>query len=265
MAGMRVTHLDCGHMRPPFLQALPANVFLVDPGAGSALVLVDTGFGLLDARDPGYRIGPIRHLLRPEFNDANTAIGHLERLGHSADEVGHIVLTHLDVDHAGGLADFPNATVHTTADEHAAAISDPDFRDKTRYRPGQFAHGPRWNLHAGPGDPWREGLTGHEVLPGITLVPMPGHSRGHAAVAVQTSDAGLLVHAGDAVFDARSFADRAADGSELTSNRLLRAFEQIAGRDRAAIARNHESLRRLHASEGVTVINAHDARSVPQA
>ena len=32
-------------------------------------------------------------------------------------DAGTIVLTHLDLDHAGGLADFPQATVHVSATE----------------------------------------------------------------------------------------------------------------------------------------------------
>ena len=42
-------------------------------------------------------------------------------LGFSPDDVRHIVLTHLDFDHAGGIEDFPNARVHVLAREREAA------------------------------------------------------------------------------------------------------------------------------------------------
>ncbi len=45
----------------------------------------------------------------------------------------HIVLTHLDVDHAGGLPDFPDARVHVFAREHETML-DPPRRERRRYR-----------------------------------------------------------------------------------------------------------------------------------
>ena len=243
-------------MNPPFLSGLVAHVLLVEHPQG--LVLVDTGFGRADHRDPS-RLGAARLLLRAERDDAVTAAGAIEALGHSVDDVTDIVLTHLDLDHAGGLADFPGARVHTTATEHAAALPKPSVRDRSRYRTAQFDHGVRWEIHDGPGDGWRDDLTGIEVLPGITMVPMPGHTRGHTAVAVD-SDHGLLVHAGDAVFDASVYTDVAPDGAPLSPIRLLRTFEKIMAADRRRIAGNHEALGRLHGTEGVTVFPAHDRR-----
>lgn len=255
---MRVGHLNCGTFGPPFVGEIVCHVLLVETGDG--LVLVDTGLGLDDYADPKGRMGPVRKLLRAQSGTEATALRQIEAMGHSAADVSHIVLTHLDFDHMGGLSDFPDAAVHTTADEHAAAITSPDFLDKRRYRPAQWAHGPAWQIHGGRGDEWKDGLTGHEVLPGITLVPMPGHSRGHAAVAVDAGDRGLLVHAGDAVFDASSYADVSPSGAPLAKVGMLRTFEKAVGRDRAAIKRNHVSLRLLNDTDGITVLPAHDKR-----
>jgi len=71
---------------------------------------------------------------------------------------------------------------------------------------------------------------------------------------------GLLVHAGDAAFDASSYTDVSPSGAPLATVGLLRVFEKVVGRDRAAIARNHQTLRSLNDTEGVTVVNAHDRR-----
>ncbi len=255
---MRVHHLSCGTFSPPLTGTIVCHILLCESDDG--LVLVDTGLGLADYADPKERMGPARHLLNLVSTPAASAVLQLQALGFDAADVGHIVVTHLDFDHIGGLSDFPAATVHTTADEHAAAITSPDVLDRRRYRPAQWAHGPSWQLHGGRGDDWKAGLTGHEVLPGITLVPMPGHSRGHAAVAVDAGERGLIVHAGDAVFDASSYADTTPSGRPLTPMRKLRAFEQAVGRDRAAIARNHLTLRHLNGTDGVTVVPAHDPR-----
>jgi hypothetical protein len=47
-------------------------------------------------------------------------------------------------DHASGIADFPWATVHVHASEQQAALTPQTPREQARYRPRQWAHGPRW-------------------------------------------------------------------------------------------------------------------------
>lgn len=253
---MKVHHLNCGSMDSPGAPVV-CHVLLVETDDG--LVLVDSGFGLQDCLNPG-RIGFSRHLLRPRFDVEETAARQVERLGFRRDDVRHVITTHFDIDHIGGIADFPGATVHTTADEHDWAVVHPDFVSKQRYAQKQWAHGPTFATHAGPGDVWKHGLTGIEVLPGITYVPMPGHTRGHAAVAVDAGERGLLVHAGDAVFDASSYASTSPSGAPLTKIRRIRAFEKAMADDRKKIAGNHAALRRLNDEDGITVLNAHDKR-----
>lgn len=228
---MSIRHLDCAGILPRVANPLVFHVLVVETTRG--LALVDTGFG-----------GAGRTAKR--------------LLGTDAAEVRDIVLTHLDFDHIGGLPDFPAATVHTTAAEHAAAITAPDVYERVRYRRGPFAHGPHWRLYDGPGEAWREGLTAFPVdgLDEIALIPMPGHTRGHAAVGVVDGDA-LVVHAGDASFDGSSY--RPSMGRSLT----LRAIEQGAARDRRSIVGNHRLLADLDARAGVSVINAHDPRLMP--
>lgn len=258
---MKVHHINGAIMTPPVVGRIVAHVLLVEHPTG--LVLVDAGFGRADQADRS-RIGPMRALLRPSHEDADTAAAAVERLGHRPEDVTDVVLTHLDLDHAGGIADFPGARVHTTAAEHRAALPRPRGRDALRYRPAQLLHDARWEIHQGPGDPWSEPasgvrLSGIEVLPGITMLPTHGHTRGHTAVAVQ-SDRGLLVHAGDAVFDGSVLTDVDPAGRRMRPLRVLRAFEQVIAHDRSRIAGNHAALRHLHTSGEAVVIPAHDPR-----
>ncbi|WP_229054547.1 MBL fold metallo-hydrolase [Aeromicrobium sp. Leaf350] len=248
---MRVHHLVAGRMSPPLGPAVICHVLLVEHPEG--LTLVDSGLGRADLADPK-RLGPARHLLRPQ--QGVTAIDAVEAAGFDAADVAHVVLTHLDFDHVGGALDFPQATWHTTAAEWSAATTDIKGIEKSRYRQAHLGGSPVVQAHPGEGDPWRHGLSAIEVLDGISLVPMIGHTRGHAAVTVE-GESGLVVHAGDAVFDASHY------DPTLAKIGILRAFEKTVVRIPKRLKGNHAALATLHADPDVTVVNAHDERAYP--
>jgi glyoxylase-like metal-dependent hydrolase (beta-lactamase superfamily II) len=95
------------------------------------------------------------------------------------------------------------------------------------------------------------------VLPGVDpellMVPTPGHSRGHAAVAVST-DAGWLVHCGDAYFHRDEM-----DPKTPHCPAGLRFFQNRVEVDKAARIGNQARLRELGKDKDVTLFSAHDA------
>jgi glyoxylase-like metal-dependent hydrolase (beta-lactamase superfamily II) len=210
---VRVHHLDCGALHPPFgglvsgsgpLFArghMVCHCLLVETDRG--LVLIDSGIGLEDIARPVERLGrTMLSMLGVKLDPEITAARQIERLGFDRRDVRHIVLTHLDLDHAGGLSDFPEAKVHVARTEYDAAVHPTHLRDRQRYRPQQWAHGPDWARYDTRGERWNgfECVRDLEGLPPeLLLVPLVGHSRGHSAVAVDTGK-GWLLHAGDAYF-----------------------------------------------------------------
>lgn len=226
---MKIHYLNCGTMHPrgatlvmPYFAAVPSICLLVETDVG--LVMVDSGIGLADTADP-HRLGHANLLLHASRDPQGTAIVQLERMGRQPDEVKHIVCTHLDRDHAGGLSDFPQARVHVWRTEWEAAMHPPSFAEKDRYRPAHFAHGPDWELYEGLSDePWF-GLDCVRDLPGLgnrfILVPLPGHTRGHCGVALETGE-GWLLHCGDACYSAAELDPQA----QLPLG--LRVFRRIA-------------------------------------
>jgi glyoxylase-like metal-dependent hydrolase (beta-lactamase superfamily II) len=279
---VRIHHLNCGTMCPPIGRLvrgeggllsrgrLICHCLLIETSAG--LVLVDTGIGLADLQHPDERLGRgFLSIVRPALDPKETAIHQVEQLGLSPSDVRHIVLTHLDLDHAGGLTDFPEATVHVYRPEHDAAMARATLRERERYHPAQWAHAPRFRLYDGSGERWFgfERVSKLEgIPPEILIVPVTGHSRGHAAIAVRIPPraaaddapwsqrgAEWLLHAGDAYFHRGEM-----DPNRRTCPLGLELFQRAVAIDDAARRANQERLRELARREAgvVRVFCAHD-------
>lgn len=225
-----------------------------------SLVLVDTGFGLRDVAQPRTRLsGFFLTLLSPALREEMTAIRQIERLGFSARDVRHIVLTHLDFDHAGGLDDFPEAAVHMMASERDDALQQKTWLDRQRYRPQQWSDRSRWQVYdSAGGERWFgfnsvRGLAG--LPPELLLVPLPGHTFGHAGVAVKPDGGAWMLQAGDAYFYHREM-----DPVAPWCTPGLRMYQTVMEKDRWQRLHNQHrlrDLRRRHAAE-VHIFCAHD-------
>jgi glyoxylase-like metal-dependent hydrolase (beta-lactamase superfamily II) len=145
----------------------------------AGLVLFDTGLGFADAETEAH--------YQPRRRPLDTA---LRSAGIAMDEVRWIVNCHLHFDHCGGnplLAGRP-IVVQTAELEgaHEPGYTVPDLVD--------FA-GASYEVIDGE----------VELLPGLWVVPTPGHTDGHQSVAVRCDD-GTVVLAGQAHDTATEFA-----------------------------------------------------------
>jgi glyoxylase-like metal-dependent hydrolase (beta-lactamase superfamily II) len=195
---MTIHHLNCGSLNPIFPKAL-AIIYCLLIETNQGLILVDTGFGLKDYLQPSKRMRFFLYFMGVRCKVEETAAHRVAALGYAAEDVRHIVLTHLHFDHAGGLRDFPHADVHVYRPEYEAAMN-PRGLMEFAYDPSQWAHGPKWSLHDRIDEDWY-GFNGIRVLDGLVpevlLVPLTGHTRGHCGVAIETPE-GWLFHCGDA-------------------------------------------------------------------
>ena len=152
-------------------------------------VLIDTGLGnKLTAKEKGiFRV-------RAEWN---LVVG-LARLGLSRESISHVILTHGDFDHAGGVTmpgetgglelTFPAATHYIQRREWEDVLA-PNQRSADAYWPENFAglvEGK--NLHLVDGE--------EEIMPGVRLARTGGHTRGHQAVWLESGGEAAL-HLGD--------------------------------------------------------------------
>jgi glyoxylase-like metal-dependent hydrolase (beta-lactamase superfamily II) len=231
---------------------LVARCVLIEDASG--LILIDTGFGSRDVAHPA-RLGPARFVIAPRLDPAETAVAQIRALGYEPGDVRHILVTHLDLDHAGGLADFPDAEVHLHSVELGVVRRRP-LAARLRYRFGQWDHGPRWVDHAEPGEPWY-GFERVKLIDGldveIAMIPLFGHTAGHSGYAVRSGERWLL-HAGDAYLRQEEVASPAPPRRALGVYHALNSDDRNRRRENAerlaALAREHQ--------DDVTVFCSHD-------
>jgi glyoxylase-like metal-dependent hydrolase (beta-lactamase superfamily II) len=260
---MRIHHLNCATMCPVAfgllgLREMVCHCLLVETPS-SGLVLVDTGFGTGDVTDPSHLGRAFGGLVRPKLDITETAIRQVEALGYAASDVRHILPTHLDLDHAGGLPDFPKAKVHIYRPELDAATARATWKEKERYKARHVAHGPDWQPYELAGETWNGFECVRDLVglpPEVLLVPTVGHTRGHVAVAVQSST-GWLLHAGDAYFHHRQM-----DPERPSCPVPLAIFQSTMAIDDVARRRSSERLRLLARDTKVTVFSAHDVNEL---
>jgi glyoxylase-like metal-dependent hydrolase (beta-lactamase superfamily II) len=223
---IKIHHINCGALHKPPRPRVGCHCLLLEGERG--LALVDAGIGLLDVERPVERIGQAAmDMAGFQFAEAETAVRRIEALGFHREDVKDVILSHGDHDHVGGLADFPEATVHV-AEEELANIA----KGSWRYAPAQFAHNPRWKTCA----PSTRQFYGLEARPvalengaDALLVPLFGHTRGHCGVAVRRDDHWafyvgdayyLRVELGDGEHPVSLLAEQAADDNKARRESL---------------------------------------------
>jgi hypothetical protein len=183
---LRIHHLNCGSLCPrggklfggaggPLSPApMCCHCLLIEGDDG--LILVDSGLGVEDVNEPR-RLGFLFNaMVRPRLDVAETALRQVADMGFRPRDVRHIVPTHLDLDHAGGICDFPDAAVHVFADELRAASQRSTFGEQNRYRKAQIAAVKKWAAVEEAGETWF-GFSAVRAIPGmrdeVLLVPLP--------------------------------------------------------------------------------------------
>lgn len=111
-----IYHLNCVKIVSPINDNVCGHCLLLREN--NKLILIDTGIGFLDTLHPAERIGqPLIDIVGYRFEQERTALRQIEKLGLDPGDITDCIISHLDNDHIGGLADFPNATVHVGLEE----------------------------------------------------------------------------------------------------------------------------------------------------
>jgi putative intracellular protease/amidase len=182
-----------------------------------------------------------------------TAVRQLERMGFDSAAVSDIIISHLDVDHAGGLRDFPNATVHLAAEELANLEA-----KNPRYLFNQFEHRPKWKPYVNSNGSWFALEARSLQLPfkaAVKLVFLPGHTRGHSGIAIEQSNGKWFLHAADTYYRRVEL---------LTDDQPVSALSSHTADDNNARIDSIAKLRRLvREHDEVAFCSTHDVLELP--
>ena len=142
-------------------ERLPVYVHVIDhPGAR---VLVDTGLTEL----------------RPEVADMEPRLFPLSEAAIDLAGIDIVVNTHLHYDHCGGNHLFAGRPIYVQRQELEDALTQDDYTIR------EWVEAPGVSYEPVDGE--------HELLPGLRLVPAPGHTRGLQVVVVETDERPVVV------------------------------------------------------------------------
>lgn len=231
---LKIHHLNCLEIQSPAYGRAIGHCLLLE--AQDRLILIDPGIGLIDTQMPHQRIGKeLIDIVGFKFNEQWTSTKQIEKLGLNPRNVKDCIISHLDPDHIGGLADFPSAQVHVSTEEYA------NFKHKNRrYLQHQLDHNPVIKTYSYSAETWfnfeaRKLDVGSEIE--MYLIPLFGHTLGHCGVALRQGSKWLF-YIGDAYYlraeltnsnhPINQLATIRADNNQLRNETLNKIRELIA-------------------------------------
>jgi N-acyl homoserine lactone hydrolase len=186
MLSMRESDLMIGGADTMF--EIPVPSFLIEHPKG--LVLFDTGCNPRVADDPDGYWGPLAKLLNVRFTRELAVDAQIRAAGYKPADVKHVVVSHLHLDHAGGLALFPEAKFFIMKGELPHAYW-PERRSRAAFILDDILPTRRFD--------WTE-LTEDTDLLGdgsLTMLRTPGHTPGESSLIVRLRKEGPILLTGD--------------------------------------------------------------------
>ena len=206
---------------------IPAYI-LEHPGAG--LMLIDTGFHASLAVDPKPNMGPVLgRLFSPRMGNDDGLPDQLRARGFDPKDVRVVVMTHLHVDHASGVAQFPDATFIVTEREWRSATEEKGLT--AGYVRRQFDHAFDWRTVDFDGDEVSSFAGFGRTLDlfgdgSVRLAYTPGHTLGHMSVVLRIEGGEFLV-AADAAYTMRTLRESVMPYGAHDEHEFRRSLKEV--------------------------------------
>jgi glyoxylase-like metal-dependent hydrolase (beta-lactamase superfamily II) len=209
---------------------IPIPAFLIEhPSAGR--ILVDTGFHPSVAVDPKQNLGRVNtSFLQPEMDASQAVPAQLRARGIEPSEVRTVLMTHLHVDHASAMSEFPGATFLFSLQEweSATTISRPAFNGYVRR---QFDHAFEYrtiDFDAAGVDSFASFGRAVDVFGdgSVRLAFTPGHTLGHLSVILRLRAREVLLTS-DAAYTRETIDGRELPHRMLDEHLFRRSLREI--------------------------------------
>jgi glyoxylase-like metal-dependent hydrolase (beta-lactamase superfamily II) len=211
---MKVHHLNCLYIESPFGMGIGHCTLIESHGS---LILIDTGIGLSETKNPEKTLGrDLIELSGFKLDESHTAVRQIERLGFDPKKVEHIICSHLDPDHIGGFSDFPTAVIHLAQEEFECFNS-----GNERYLHYQLSNQQKLNLYSENDNKWF-GLPARQLNLNFEayLIPLFGHTLGHCGVVFKVDDRWIF-YIGDAYYFRAELEDEQHPVEQLAKLRAM--------------------------------------------
>lgn len=164
----------------------PIASYLIQHERG--LVLFDTGLDPEAADREVSEYGELASAFDMRFSAENRVDRQIEKMGFSANDVTHVVVSHAHFDHTGGIKLFPNAKIYMGLEDLRFVFwPDGGAAGSCRWPDIEAARGFRWNPVVGDYDLFGDGS--------IVMLSLPGHTPGNSSLMVHLPGETLLLTA----------------------------------------------------------------------
>jgi N-acyl homoserine lactone hydrolase len=215
---------------------VPVPYFLIEHPKG--YVLFDTGNALEVAQDKNKHWKGIVQAYDPVMKEDEWCVNQIKKVGVKPEDIKYVILSHLHLDHAGGVGHFPNAKYIVQRDElHFAYV--PDYYMKGAYIRADFDKDVDWFILEG----WRNDKFDVFGDGSLIIYFTPGHTPGHQSLLVNLEKDGPMFLTADSCYTSENIDEDVLPGLCWGPQEAVRSIQRM---------------RYLRDQFGVKIVTGHD-------
>lgn len=214
---------------------VPVPFFLIEHPEG--YVLYDTGNAYETINNKHEHWGDVVAAYDPVMTEDEWVVNAIQKVGVKPEDIKYVILSHLHLDHAGGVGHFPNARYVVQRKElHFAYV--PDFYMKGAYIRKDFDKDVDWMILEGDKEPQFDLFRDGKIIIHFT----PGHTSGHQSVLLSLKNTGSMLLAADSCYTTENLDEDILPGLVAEPVETVKTIEKF----------------RIMRAQGVKVITGHD-------
>ncbi|MFZ7102536.1 MAG: N-acyl homoserine lactonase family protein [Peptococcaceae bacterium] len=214
---------------------VPVPFFLIEHPGG--YVLFDTGNALEVTQDKHKHWGDAVAAYDPVMTEEQWVVNAIKKIGVGPEDIKYVILSHLHLDHAGGVGHFPNAKYIVQREElHFAYV--PDYYMKSAYIRADFDKDVNWFILEG----WQDHKFDVFGDGKLIIYFTPGHTPGHQSLLINLEKTGPVFLSADSCYTTENLNEDCLSGLVTLPRQAVQSVR---------------TMRNLR-DQGVKIITGHD-------